>query len=118
MHKFYPVNKGRFSASLCKIYTVEVCMIIVEILSFFSCDFWCEASWKNFFISYKTSLENVKKSKIKIYKEVTCLFFAVDSNFFSGVFVNVTFASSKFAVFYKTIKLPWENLNLVSLIFF
>ena len=36
MRKFYPVNKGRFSACLCKIYTVEVCMIFVENLSFFA----------------------------------------------------------------------------------
>ena len=116
MHKFYPVNKGRFSACLCKIYTVEVCMIIEEILSFFPVISGLRQVGRIFLFHIKLSLEKVKKSKIKIYKEVTCLF--LDSNFFSGVFVSVTFASSKFAIFYKTVKLPWANFNLVSLIFF
>ena len=71
-----------------------------------------------FLFHIKLSLEKVKKSKIKISKEVICLFFAVDFNLFSGIFVSATFASSKFAIFYKTVKLPWENFNLVSLIFF
>ena len=47
-----------------------------------------------FLFHIKRSLEKFKKSKIKIYKEVTCLFFDLDFNFFSGVFVSVTFASS------------------------
>ena len=46
-----------------------------------------------FLFHIKLSLKKVKDSKIKIYKEVTCLFFAVDFNLFSGVFVSVTFAS-------------------------
>ena len=36
MRKFYPVSKGRFSACLCKIYAVKVCVNLVEILSFLS----------------------------------------------------------------------------------
>ena len=68
-------------------------MIIVEILLFFVCDVLCEASWKNFFISYKT-LEKAKNTKIKIYKEVTFLCFATDFNLFSSGFVSLTFAPS------------------------
>ena len=83
MHKFYPVNKGRFSVCL-------VCMIIAEILSFFSFDFLCETSWKNFFLFHvKLSLEKVKKSKIIIYTELKCLFSAADFKLFSGVFVSL-----------------------------
>ena len=94
MHKFCPVNKGRFSACLCKIYTVKVFMIIAEILSFFPITSCVRQVGRFFFIHVKFSLEKVKKSKIKIYKEVTCLFFAADFNLCSSVFVNLTFASS------------------------
>ena len=46
------------------------------------------------FLSHiKLCLEKVKKSKIKIYKEVTCLCFAADFNLFRSVFVSLTFAS-------------------------
>ena len=46
------------------------------------------------FLFHIKPLEKVKKSKIKIYKKVTCLFLAGDLNLFSGVFVSLTFASS------------------------
>ena len=119
MHEFYPFNKARFSACLCKIYTVgslyDYCGNFIIVFLWFLV--WAKLGYF-FLFDIKLSLEKVKKSKIKISKEVTCLFFAVDFNLFSGIFVSATFASSKFAIFYKTVKLPWENFNLVSLIFF
>ena len=39
MHKFYQVNKGRFSVYLCNIYAIKVCIILEKMLSFFCCFF-------------------------------------------------------------------------------
>ena len=43
------------------------------------------------------------------------LFFAADFNLLNCVFVNLTLASWEFNIFYKTVTLPRENLNFVSL---
>ena len=59
------------------------------------------SSWKFFFI---------------VFNVVLVLFLAAAFNF-SCVFVSLTLASSQFPIFYKTVTLPWENFNLVSLIF-
>ena len=64
MCKFYHIDKGRFSACLSKTYA-KVCMILVDILSLFSV-ISCMRQIEMSFISYQTSLEKVKKGKIKL----------------------------------------------------
>ena len=57
MHKFYPVNKGRVYACLCKVYAVS-CRVYAVSVSYkgscgnciiFFCDFLRKANWKNLF---------------------------------------------------------------------
>ena len=46
------------------------------------------------------------------------LFLAADYALFNCVFASLTLTSSSFAIFYNTVTLPWENFNLLSLVYF
>lgn len=70
--KNYSSLRADFLPCLRKIYTGKVCMILVEVLSFFVIS--CIRQIKVIYlISYKTSLEKVKNGEIKIKNEITCL---------------------------------------------
>ena len=51
-----------------------------------------------------------------VFNIVPVLFFAAAFYLFNHLFVNLTLASWQFAIFYNTVTLLWEYLNLVTLI--
>ena len=119
MHKFYPVDKGRFSTCLCKIYAVKVCMILVEMLSVFTPWFLAWGILKEFLLFHiKLYLEKVKKDKLQNI-EITHVFIACFKTDKLGSLIEKRFClmylmnSTKINLYRRQSVKRWYFVNLV-----